>query len=198
MQTNVSQVTRLPIDHSTDDAEIVSRALDGDEWAKEMLYYRHVHKVTGIVAKLLRHSPDIEDTVQDTFVQALKDLHQIREPQHLGRWLISIAVHKVHRRFRRRKIARLIGLDRSVDDEQLKVQAIQEATQETRAELALLDGAFDDMSMQERTCWTLRHLEENRLQDVAIIVGCSLATAKRRIASAQAIIQQHFQEVDND
>jgi RNA polymerase sigma-70 factor (ECF subfamily) len=36
--------------------------------------------------------------------------------------------------------------------------------------------------------WLLRHVEGERLQDVALACGCSLATAKRRIASAQAAL----------
>lgn len=186
--------TPLHLDVADDDKTIVERALEGNALAREALYLRHVHRITGVVAKLLRHRGDVEDVVQDTFVQGFRDLHQLREPEFVGRWLTQIAVHRVHRRFRRRRIARLLGLDRSLDDERLQCQARQEASQEARAELALLDAAFDEMTIAERTCWTLRHLEQNQLRDVALIAGCSLATAKRRIASAQAIIEQHFEE----
>ena len=198
MKLTSSQVTRLPVEHSFDDETIVARALDGEAWAREALYVRHVDRITGIVAKLLRNSADIEDVVQDTFVQGFEDLHQVKTPRHVGRWLAGIAVHRVHRRFRRRKVKQMLGLDRSADDERLLSQAGRDASQEARAELALLDDAFDEMSMAERTCWTLRHLEEYRLQDVATVARCSLATAKRRIASAQAIIDRHFEEVRRD
>ncbi len=42
----------------------------------------------------------------------------------------------------------------------------------------ILDGA----SAAQRTCWWLRHGEGYSLQEVADAHGCSLATAKRKIA----------------
>ena len=44
----------------------------------------------------------------------------------------------------------------------------------------------------ERIAWTLRHVERHRLENVAALVGCSLATAKRRIGRAQAFLEEHF------
>ena len=37
-----------------------------------------------------------------------------------------------------------------------------------------------------------RHVERHRLEAVAGLVGCSLATAKRRIGRAQAFLNEHF------
>jgi RNA polymerase sigma-70 factor (ECF subfamily) len=45
------------------------------------------------------------------------------------------------------------------------------------------------MNVEQRLAWTLRHIEGERLEDVAARCGCSLATAKRRIAAAHAHLQ---------
>ena len=45
-------------------------------------------------------------------------------------------------------------------------------------------GALDGLPARERVAWTLRHVEGESLEQVALLCDCSLATAKRRIASA--------------
>jgi RNA polymerase sigma-70 factor (ECF subfamily) len=172
------------------DVELVERALARDRWAEEAIYRRHVHRVTTVVARLLRHGSDIEDVVQETFLTAYRDLPKLREPRLLGRWLVQSAIHRCHKRFRRRRLRRLIGLESR--DENLAEQAVFGTSPEVRAELALLDRVLDRMSDAERTCWVLRHLEEYQLQEVADLAGCSLATAKRRLARAQTVVRAHF------
>lgn len=186
-------VTPLPRE-APGDAELVARALEGDRWAEEALYRRHVHRVTTLVARLLRHGPDVEDVVQDAFIEAYRDLAQLRDPARVGAWIARIAVHRCHKRFRRRKLRRLLGLERGAHDEPLALQARVDAGQDARAELALLDRALDALPVAERTCWVLRHLEGYRLAEVAELAGCSLATAKRRLRRAQDAVRAHFEE----
>ncbi|MCA9614230.1 MAG: RNA polymerase sigma factor [Sandaracinus sp.] len=188
------EVARLPRSSACDD-ELVARALGGDRWAEEALYRRHVHRVTTVVARLLRHGPDVEDVVQDTFVEALRDLGKLREPSRVGPWLVRIAVHRVHKVFRRRRLLRALGLERSMQDEPLELQAKVDASSEARAELALLDRALDAMSFDDRTAWVLVALEDYPLAEAASLARCSLATLKRRVARAERAIAEHFEEV---
>ena len=189
----LAEVRALPVE-GPDDAQLVAAVLDGDRWAEEALYRRHVHRVTGMVARLLRHGPDVEDVVQDTFVAALDRLHTLREPHKLGGWLVTLAMNRVRKRFRRQRLRRLLGLERSLADEALAAQARSDASQEARAELALLDAALDAIPTAERICWVLRHVEGYALDEVASLAGCSLATAKRRIKRADEAVAHHREE----
>ena len=60
-----------------------------------------------------------------------------------------------------------------------------DTTPELRAELGLLSRALERISAGERIAWMLRHVEGLSLEEVAQECDCSLATAKRRISSAQ-------------
>lgn len=191
-----ASLQRLPQPDAPSDAELVQRALGGDRWAEEALYRRHVHRVTTVVARLLRHGPDVEDVVQDTFLQAFRDLPSLREPRRLQGWLVASAVNRVHKRFRRRKLRRMLGLEGGSGDEGLARQAAPSTPPDIRAELALLDRVLDRMTHPVRTCWVLRHLSGYQLAEVASMAGCSLATAKRRIAKGQALVEQHVGRAD--
>jgi RNA polymerase sigma-70 factor (ECF subfamily) len=193
-----ARVHRLTRDQDVADEELVQRALAGDAWAKEALYRRHVHRVTAVAARLLRRRDEVEDVVQDTFACGFRELDRLREPARVGSWLVASAVHRIQKRFRRRRLQRLLGLDRSLDDETLVHQARSDASQEARVELARIDAALLRAGDAERTCWVLRHLFGYPLPEVAALTGCSLSTVNRRIARAQAIVEQAIGSNDDD
>jgi hypothetical protein len=53
---------------------------------------------------------------------------------------------------------------------------------------------LDGMPANQRIAWSLRHIEGEPLENVASLAGCSLATAKRRIAAAAAHIEGAFSD----
>ena len=86
------------------DAELVERALAGDGWAEEMIYRRHVATVASAARRLLRDGSEAADVVQETFLIAFEKLSTLAEPSALRGWLARIAVSRVHRRWRWRRI----------------------------------------------------------------------------------------------
>src|SRR5687767_14940757 len=87
----------------TTDREWVERAQRGERFALQVLYTRHVRAVSARVTRLLARSADAEDVVQDAFMLAFRDLANLADAQRFGGWLMGIAVHQAHRRFRRRR-----------------------------------------------------------------------------------------------
>lgn len=180
-----------PADRPPDD-DLVHRARGGDAWAIEAIYRRYVRLVASTAQRLLRSSDEVDDVVQETFLIAFEQLERLADPAALRGWLAQIAVSRVHRRFRWRKWTRLWSgaeLEASLHD-----QASGEASPEQRAELALIDRALGRMALKLRTPWVLRHVVGYRLEDVATACGCSLATVKRRLAEAEAIVADHLGE----
>lgn len=184
-------VPAVPVGREATDAELVTRALRGDRWAEEMLYRRHVDFVAGLCTRLLCHAADAEDAVQDAFVDALEQLDSLERPELFRRWLARIAVHKAHRRLRRRKLHRWLGLHGSALQEVLLGYASDCASPEQLAELKHLDRVLGGMPDDERVAWQLRHVEGYRLEDVAELCRCSLSTVKRRINQADVAIREH-------
>ncbi len=185
-------VPRVEREDAPDDAELVLRARRGDRWAQEAIFRRYVHDVTSIVQRLIRRRQDADDIVQETFTSALTSLDALREPEALRSWLLGIAVHRVKRRARKQSFLRMLGLDQGLDDASLTVLASTDATPEMCAELALVEEALARVPHDERVAWMLRYVEGEKMEDVASILGCSLATAKRRVSAADSRVQQHI------
>jgi RNA polymerase sigma-70 factor (ECF subfamily) len=177
------------IEPRASDEELVERLARGDQWAKEALYRRYVKVVWSTALHMVGNRADAQDVVQDTFVEALRDLAALRQHAALRPWLLRISVHQAHRRFRRRKLFRRLGLDRSIDDASLEESLHQGATAEQQLELRAVDRALQSASVGERFAWILRYVEGHSLEEVAAACGCSLATAKRRLAGAQQLVK---------
>jgi len=173
------------------DAELVVRAKTKDRAAEEQLYRTHVEAVAGLAMRLLGRSSDAEDVVQDAFITAFSRLHQLRDGRMFRAWLLRITVHEAHRRFRRRKLLRALGLDRGHDDVGLAALADPGLPAEDRAELAALDRALARLPARERIVWQLRHVEGHELAEIASACEASLASIKRWLVRAEAHVQAH-------
>ncbi|HEX4340053.1 MAG TPA: RNA polymerase sigma factor [Polyangiaceae bacterium] len=181
---------RLPAE--APDEQLVTRAREGDERAASELYRRHVGYVFGLSARMLGHRAEAEDIAQEVFAIALERLRTLNDASAFRPWVAQIAVNLVRKRIRRRQLSRLLGIDDSAPDTTLEQLSESTASGETRAELALLDGALAKLPTEHRLAWMLRYVEGEELVAVARICRCSLATAKRRIARAAESVAAHI------
>ncbi len=187
----VSHSLLLRASDQVTDAELVSRARNGERWGREMLYRRHAGRLLGLATRLLANRGDAEEVVQDTFITAFAQLAALRDPAAVGAWLGQIAVSLVRRRIRRARLLRRLGLDRGADDATLEALGDPGLTPEERTDLALVDRALAGTSAACRIAWMLRRVEGLPLAEVAALCDCSLATAKRRITEADRRVSEH-------
>jgi RNA polymerase sigma-70 factor, ECF subfamily len=168
------------------DRELVERSLAGEETARQLLYRRHVRSVTERVTRLLSRSGEAEDAVQDAFAEAFAHLTELSDRGRFGSWLMCIAVHQAHRRFRRRRLLARLGLDRGSDDARLENIADPRLDPEQRLQLRRLDEALVQLPVALRLVWMLRYVEGCELVEVAEQCGRSLSTIKRQVQRADA------------
>jgi RNA polymerase sigma-70 factor (ECF subfamily) len=184
-------VSLLPAADALSDGELVARSLGGDRWSRDVLYRRHAHYLLAISTRLLSSRSEGEEVVQDTFVVGFGQLGTLRDPTAFRPWLARIAVSLVRRRLRRGRLLRFLGLDRGLDDATLEVLTAPTLRPDDRAELALVDRLLDGMRTDLRIAWMLRRVEGLPLAEVASSCGCSIATAKRRVAAADAEVERY-------
>ena len=169
-----------------------ARAADGGSTtAFELLYRRHAATALNLAVRIQGSTADVEDIVHDAFVRAHQRLAELREPAAFRSWLGSIVVRLVRTRLRRRRLVAMLGLA-APEPVDLDSVAAPGVDPEARVLLAQVYALLQTLPTDERIAWTLRYVERHRLESVAELAGCSLATAKRRIARAQAFLEEHF------
>jgi RNA polymerase sigma-70 factor (ECF subfamily) len=180
-----------PGDAGPEDERLVARALRADLLAFELLYRRHAGFALNLAVRIQGSANDAEDIVHDAFLKASERLGELREASAFRPWLGSIVVRLVRTRLRRQRLLRSLGL---VSAEPIELDAIASpnADPESRVLLAQVYSLLQTLPADERIAWTLRYVDHHRLEIVAKLVDCSLATAKRRILRAQRFLSEHF------
>lgn len=173
------------------DRELVSRVRRADGQAFEQLYRRHAEFAFNLAVRIQGTSVDVEDVVHDAFLKARERVDDLRDQAAFRPWLGSIVVRLVRTRLRRRKLLTTLGLT-APEPVELDSVASADADPEARAILAQVYALLQTLAADDRIAWTLRHVDRHRLETVAVMLDCSLATAKRRIARAQRFLSDHF------
>lgn len=150
------------------------------------VFTRYSSYVAAISFRLLGRDHEIDDVVQEVFLAAHKGLESLRDPMAIRGWLATVTVRTVRRKLRFRRLRACFGLDPGTDYTSLAV----DANQDKALLIARAYAVLDRLPVNEKIAWILRHAEGESLEAVAERCGCSLATAKRRIAAAQAALAE--------
>ena len=166
---------------------VVEPALDLDG-----LFRRYSPYVAAIAHRLLGRDEDVDDTIQEVFVAAVRGVHAVRDPAAIRGWLARVTVRVARQRLRKRRVRVFLGLDEPVVYDAVVDRS---ASAEQRALVSRVYSILDGMPANQRIAWALRHIEGEPLENVASLSGCSLATAKRRISAAAQKLEEAFGDV---
>jgi len=169
------------------DAQLVEAARGGQRWATEALFRRHVRFVNGLAFRLLPRDAELDDLVQDSFIEAFSGLTRLADPGAFKGWLGAIVVRTAHKRIRRRRLLERLGLRRR---EPIDLEAVVGSSSSAEHALALrrVYAVLESMDPEERIALVLRRVEGLELTEVADRMGLSLATVKRRLTKAEAVL----------
>jgi RNA polymerase sigma-70 factor, ECF subfamily len=152
--------------------------------------YRHYCRyVAAIIVRLDGRAVEVDDLVQDVFVEAAAGIERLRDPEAIKGWLATIAVRMVRRRLRARRLWRFLGFARPVEPGDLVDSA---ASPLDRLLLRSVYRVLDEMPTEDRLAFCLHTVEGQTVEEVAEHCGCSYATAKRRVSRAQRRIEQRL------
>ena len=143
--------------------------------------------VASIAHRLIGNPDDVDDVVQEVFLDAHKGLRKLREPGAIKGWLAKITVRRSSRHLKRRRISRVFGF---VEDIQYENIADHSASLEERALIASVYKILEGVPSNKRIAWTLRYVQGESMERVTDLCGCSRATAHRWIASVQNVLKE--------
>ena len=153
------------------------------------VYRRYGRYVAAVILRLDGRRAELDDLVQDVFVEAAGGIRSLREPEAVKGWLATIAVRLVRRRLRLRRVRRFLGLDGGADYAELVDPA---ASPLDKLLLRSVYRVLDQMPVDDRLAFSLHCVEGETMDSVARLCGCSFATAKRRVARAQRLIEERL------
>lgn len=167
-----------------DDVALVRAVLAGDPGAPGRMWDRHSPLVRRVLRRMVG-PVDVEDAMQDAFLRLFRDLRTLRDAAALRGFLLGIALHVATSELRKRRARRWLLL--SADGLVVEPEALApDGRIESRAAVLRLYGLLDRISDERRAVFVLRFVEGLELAELSEVLGCSLATTKRRVADAAA------------
>ncbi|HEY3498792.1 MAG TPA: RNA polymerase sigma factor [Polyangiaceae bacterium] len=167
-----------------DSDELVARCKAGDRTAFAQLFREQRASVTQLVQRMTGGSPDLEDLVQEVFVQVHKSLGSFRSQARLSTWIYRIAVNVVlmHRRARKSRPLVLAppsepaGADTGpAPDEQLA----------RRRRIDAFYRVLDRVGDKKRTVYVLHDLQGLSPAEISTIVSAPVLTVRTRLFYAR-------------
>ena len=149
--------------------------------------------VNGLAFRIMGRDGDVDDLVQDSFLEALRHLDRLDNPQAFASWLGSIGVRTAGKRLRRRSLLNRLGLRRATPIDADTILS-RDAPPDVRAELGRIYASLDGMHHEARTALVLHRVEGMSLPEAAESMGISLSTIKRRIQSAERVLAEVREE----
>lgn len=171
-----------------DDVALAARCGAGDRAAQMELFVAHKSRVHAILYRILGNNREMEDLVQDTFLEVFRSLHRYRGQAKLGTWISTICSRVAFAHLSRKKPA-AIELEMvpdlaSGDPESDEVAFAREAASRLYAVLAKLDA-------KQRIAFALHVIDGRKMQEVAEMTEATLVATKSRVWRARKEVGKH-------
>lgn len=198
------QPMTTPISKDTLDADLVPRAIAGEEAAFEAIMRRHNRLLFRTARSILKSDEEAEDALQDAYLNAWRALGSFRSDARLSTWLVRIVANEALGRLRRSG-AQIIPLDVAMNSLDPEVQASltgdpmeQPEQLAVRTQLRkLMETRIDLLPEAFRTVFMLRAVEEMSVEEVAQALGIPEATVRTRFFRARSLLRESLaSEID--
>lgn len=181
------------------DLELAQRIGAGDVAAMRLLMTRNNQRLFRVIWSVLRHWPDCEDTLQDTYLNAFANISGFAGRSSLSTWLTRIAINCAI--LRRRENARrqqelqdalggraVMGAALVHSPEDSLAQTPEDSVAQAQASEMLM-AAIARLPEDFRLALVLRDIEGVALGEAAEILQIPIATVKTRAFRARRLLR---------
>jgi RNA polymerase sigma-70 factor (ECF subfamily) len=164
-----------------DDAALARAFAGGESWAARAIWNRHAPMVYRLLERALGPDGEAEDLTQDVFLRTFSSLPMLRDEGALRSFIYSVALRTLRWELRRRRVRRILRLS---DTGRLPDLPVRGVDSESRQILSRFYKLLENLAVNDRTAFVLRHMEGLKLEEIADRMGVSLATVKRWVSRA--------------
>lgn len=173
--------------------ELVARCQAGEPAAFRELFRAHRGDVARLVHRMLGPSADLEDVIQEVFLQVHKSIRDFRGQARITTWLYRVTVNVVlmHRRAAR---SRPMFVETAETHPPLDVSPLPDEQVARRARIRAFNRLLDRLSDKKRTVFVLHELEGLAPVEIAKIVDAPVLTVRTRLFYARRELAEMLRE----
>jgi len=177
----------------TEDLQLpVREARAGEPQAWETLLARYRLPLYAYVYELVHDEQTSLDLVQESFINAARHLHSLRQDEKFGSWLFNIAHQKCLQHWRKHHPAEITidPLDEDFPELEPGPQELLIRKEQEEGFMRLLD----QLAVPHRAVLLLHFVEDFSLEEIAGITGAQLGTVKSRLHYARKALRKLLEE----
>lgn len=164
------------------DLELARRAASGDRLAQRELFLEQRVNVHRALFRILGSNREIEDLLQDSFIEIFRALHSFRGDSTLGRWCQTIAVRVAYLAISRRRPP---AVELALVEETVASDADIRRHVQVREATRRLYAALDRIEAKQRIAFALAAIDGKSLAEVADLTNSSVFAVKTRVWRAR-------------
>jgi len=167
-----------------DTDDIVARSRQGDVAAFRQLFLQHRAEVSRLVFRMMGPRADLEDVVQEVFLQVHRSLKDFRGQSKFTTWLHRVTVNVVlmQRRSARSRPQMVAPL---VEDIEVDPRLLPDDDLVRLERMRAFRRVIEKLAEKKRTVFILHEIEGISPQEIATIVGAPVLTVRTRLFYAR-------------
>jgi RNA polymerase sigma-70 factor (ECF subfamily) len=158
-----------------------------------VLVERYEQKMLRYGKRFLSRQEDIEDIVQDAFVNAYKNIQSFNTSLRFSPWMYRIAHNAFVNALRQNERRAVL-----IDFDTLLSYHVQDETAETERDLAelrsMLDRGLEKLPLKYREVLILHYFEDLPYKDISDVLKIPIGTVSIRIKRAKEELKKHIHE----
>jgi len=167
------------------DQVLVEKCLNGDQQAQYDLYQKYVQAMYNVAVRMVNHSEDAEDVIQEVFVKVFRNLHTFQGESTLGAWIKKITVNTALNFIRKAKRNNSTALSEGMD-----IPEIMEEIDTARYSMAQIHHAIKQLPERCRIVLSLFLIEGYQHQEIAEILDITASTSKTQYRRGRQLLQE--------
>ena len=167
---------------------LVDRCIEGEQAAARELFRAHQGRVHASLYRVLGANREMDDLLQETFIQVFRSLGSFRGEARLSTWIDRIAVRVAYRHLARKR-TQLATVELGEEDAPAGPSPVDERML-AREGVRRFYAALEELGAAARVAYALHEVDGRPVAEVARIVGASVTTTKLRIWRARRALMK--------
>ncbi|MCP4037160.1 MAG: sigma-70 family RNA polymerase sigma factor [bacterium] len=188
------EVNAVDVFAALSDEELVHLVREGDHEAFSNLYDRYFKRIYNFVSRRLNNNADVEETVQDVFINVFSSIGSYRREAPFAAWIFGVTRRTIASRFKKKRHPTLSLDDEEAESHNSELSAASSVpsaieTIECKQRIQTLDRLVTHrLTSEQQVLFQLHHLEDRPIQEIASATGKSEDAIKSNLYRARKIL----------
>ncbi|MDN7242799.1 sigma-70 family RNA polymerase sigma factor [Planococcus sp. N028] len=171
------------------DEEMIKAAIQGDRLALQQLLKLEKEKLYRMAFTYVKNEEEALEIFQQTVLQAIESVHQVKKPQYFSTWLARIGINKALAVLKKKK--KLVVME-EIKERRAEADSVDIAQQlDVATALGLLPDKY-------KTVLMLRFYQDFTVKQIANVMDCPEGTVKTALHRGLTMLKKDLKGVYAD